>query len=259
MSENVFQRYSAYYDLLYRDKDYPAEAAYVVGVLRAASPVAKSVLEFGSGTGGHGQLLARHGFQVFGVERSQSMVDVALRGSKDGNDCRPGSFDCMAGDINTVRLDQTFDAVAALFHVVSYQTNNCDVLQTFGNAARHLCPNGVFVFDVWHGPAVFSDRPSVRIKRVEDDTTRLTRIAEPEMDVQAGVVIVRYTMIAESKQDGRSTTFGEEHRMRYFFPTEIDLLARQTGFTLEGSEEFLSGNKPSQGTWGVTYVLRKQA
>ncbi len=139
-----------------------------------------------------------------------------------------GSFDCVKGDIKTIELDSVFDAVVSLFHVVSYQTRNSDLLETFSNAARYLNWKGFFFFDVWHGPAVLNERPSVRVKRVEDENTRLTRIAEPELDVNAGVVTVRYSMLAESKGDGRLTRFGEEHRMRYLFPAEIDLLAGQT-------------------------------
>ncbi len=37
---------------------------------------------------------------------------------------------------------------------------------------------------------------------------------------------------------------------------EIDLLAKMTGFTLLGAEEFMTGNKPSQDTWGVNFILR---
>ncbi len=262
MNDDVFQRYSAYYDLLYRDKDYAAEADYASRTLRAASPRTSTLLEFGSGTGRHGRLLARQGFQVFGVERSASMVAVArapsvLPGSGPAAAPGEGSFDCRQGDIRTVRLDRTFDAVLSLFHVVSYQSANADALQTFANAARHLQPGGRFFFDVWHGPAVLRERPAVRVKRLEDATTRLTRIAEPELDVAASVVTVRYTMLAENRADGRLVTFREEHRMRYFFPTEIELLAGQTGFTVERTEEFLTGRPPAESTWGVAYLLRK--
>lgn len=270
MSEDVFQQYSAYYDLLYRDKDYAAEAAYVLRTLRNAVPTARTLLEFGSGTGRHGRLLAEQGFEVFGVERSESMVaaahnpGVAPLPASHSSLPAPRSplssvskFDCVQGDIRNVNLGRTFDAVLALFHVVSYQTSNADLLQTFASAARHLELGGVFVFDVWHGPAVLSERPSVRVKRVENDSTLLTRIAEPELDINAGVVTVRYSMLAESKADGKLVKFGEEHHIRYLFPTEIELLARQTGFTVERCEEFLSGNPASERTWGVAYVLRK--
>ena len=121
------------------------------------------------------------------------------------------------------------------------------------------CGTGIFLFDVWHGPAVLKERPSVRVKRIEDDKTRLTRIAEPEMDTNTNSVTVRYTMLAESKADRRLTTFGEEHKMRYLFPTEIEFLASQTGFQVERSEEFLTRDIPSESTWGVAYLLRKVA
>ena len=84
------------------------------------------------------------------------------------------------------------------------------------------------------------------------------RIAEPELHIDSGVVVVRYTILAESKTSGRLTTFNEEHRMRYFFATEIDLLAKQAGFAVEKSEEFLTGKTPSNKTWGVIYLLRRE-
>lgn len=256
MSADVFKQYGAYYDLLYRDKDYATEANYVGEVLRSALPKPRRLLELGSGTGRHGRLLSQQGFQVFGIERSESMVEVARRTGETGTGS--GTFDCAVGDIRTVALEQSFDAVFSLFHVVSYLTSNSDVMQTFVAAARHLEPGGAFLFDVWHGPAVLNERPAVRVKRVEDDATRLWRIAEPELDTADGVVTVRYTMLAESKVDSRLTTFQEEHRMRYFFPTEIDLLAKQAGFAVERSEEFLTGRPPGESTWGVAYVLRKE-
>src|SRR5262245_52735638 len=70
MNDDVFQQYSEFYDLLYRDKDYAAESAYIIRQLQACTPAVRSVLEFGSGTGGHGYLLAQAGFDIFGIERS---------------------------------------------------------------------------------------------------------------------------------------------------------------------------------------------
>lgn len=258
MSDDVFQRYSDYYDLLYRDKDYDAEAAYIGQTLRAADPHARSLLEFGSGTGKHGRRLASQGFDVYGIERSEFMVAAARRSAAESPPTGGGRFDCRQGDIRTENAGRIVDAVISLFHVVSYQTGNAEARQTFANAARHLRPNGKFLFDVWHGPAVLGERPTVRVKRVEDEKTRLIRIAEPELDLNAGVVTVRYTMLAESKADSGLTTFTEVHRMRYFFPTEIELLADQTGFDVVRREEFLTGKPPSESTWGTAYLLQKR-
>src|SRR5205807_7378308 len=119
---DTFQRYSAYYDLLYRDKNYVAEADYIAQILRTSRSNVQTLLEFGSGTGRHGRLLAQRGFQVLGIERSETMIKAALDRASEPSDCAPGNFECKEGEIRTIRLSRTFDAVTALFHVVSYQT-----------------------------------------------------------------------------------------------------------------------------------------
>jgi SAM-dependent methyltransferase len=258
VTSDSFQRYSAYYDLLYHDKDYRGEADYVFATLRAANPTTKEVLEFGSGTGRHGCLLGERGLRVFGIERSESMVTAARNAARLNCHSPVGAFQCIRGDIRNIKIDHLFDAVLSLFHVISYQTTKADVVKTFANAAHHLKPRGVFLFDVWHGPAVVSQRPTVRIKRVEDDKTRIIRIAEPELDMSAGIVTVQYTILVESKSDGQVVSFCEEHRMRYFFPPEIELIAEQNGFAVEKTEEFLTGGNPSEKTWGVMYLLRNR-
>ena len=259
MSDDAFQRYSAYYDLLYRDKDYAAEANYVAHTLRSASPGIETVLELGSGTGRHGRLLAGQGFSVFGIEGSESMVAAAQRMAIEYSGGARGSFDCIHGDIRKVAMRRTFDAVISLFHVMSYQISNRDVRSAFDSAGRHLDSGGLFFFDVWHGPAVLHERPAVRVKRTEDESTRVTRIAEPTLDVNANTVTVRYTVLAEAKGTGLLTSFGEIHHIRYFFPTEISMLAEQAGFEVVRNEEFLSSAPASEGSWSVAYLLRRQS
>ncbi|HEY2400385.1 MAG TPA: class I SAM-dependent methyltransferase, partial [Steroidobacteraceae bacterium] len=58
----VFDAYAAYYDLLYRDKDYPGEARYVQSLLRRHGVSDGDLLELGCGTGRHAEQLVRLGF-----------------------------------------------------------------------------------------------------------------------------------------------------------------------------------------------------
>ena len=67
-SHSVFDEYARYYDRLYRDKDYQAEADYVAGLIQRFNPNAHSILELGSGTGIHAALLAEKGFTVHGSD-----------------------------------------------------------------------------------------------------------------------------------------------------------------------------------------------
>jgi len=51
MTKKVFDAYSHYYDLLYRDKNYKAETDYICKNINELNPEAKSLLDLGCGTG----------------------------------------------------------------------------------------------------------------------------------------------------------------------------------------------------------------
>lgn len=244
----VFKAYSRYYDLLYRDKDYVGEAAYIQSLLARQGVTQGDLLEFGSGTGKHGRLLAEHGYRVHGIERSAEMV--AQAGAVDG-------FTCQQGDICTVQMGRTYDAVLSLFHVVSYLTSNANVQAVFARAAEHLKTGGLFVFDFWYSPAVYAQRPAVRVKRMADEQVEITRIAEPVIYPNENKVAVNYTIYARDLASGSVQTLSETHPMRHFSLPEIDLLAESNGFMLIGAEEFLTGNPAGEDTWGVCVTLKR--
>lgn len=249
MSSIIFNAYSRYYDLLYHDKNYNAEAEYVGAILHKYGIIGRDILEFGSGTGKHGNILAAQGYHVLGIEQSADMVAQA---------CQSADFSCTQGDIRKIHLARCFDAVVSLFHVMSYQTRNKDIQAVFLKAAQHLCRGGLFVFDVWYTPAVLAQRPSIRIKRMSDESVDVTRIAEPVIFVNENQVDVHYTIIVRDKASGLTEQFSEIHSMRHFSLPELDMLADRSGFERICAEEFLTGNTPGEDTWGVCLILRRK-
>lgn len=245
---DCFNEYSLYYDLLYRDKQYGAEIDYVHDLLGRNQVSGQDILEFGSGTGKHGRLLADRGYSVTGIERSAEMV--AQASAIDG-------FSCQQGDIRSVKLGCTFDAVLSLFHVISYQVSNADVSAVFARAGEHLLAGGLFVFDVWYSPAVYAQRPEVRVKRLVEGDLKITRLAEPVIYPSENRVDVNYTIFAENTESGACQTVTENHSMRHFSLPELDLLASAAGFERLCAEAFLTGEAPGEDTWGVCLVLRK--
>lgn len=248
MSKDVFKVYSRYYDLLYRDKDYAGEADYIKRLLRRHGITQGNLLEFGSGTGKHGRLLAEAGYQVHGIERSAEMVKLAEQGN---------GFTCETGDICAVQLARHFDAVLSLFHVVSYQVTNASLHAVFARAAEHLDLGGLFLFDFWYTPAVYSLRPSVRVKRMADESVEIVRLAEPVSHVNENRVDVHYTIFVTDRSTGTVQTLQETHPMRHFSLPEMDLLAEVHGFVRIDAVEFLTGNELGESTWGVCVALRR--
>lgn len=244
----VFNAYSRYYDLLYRDKDYVGETDYIQALLARHGITQGNLLEFGSGTGKHGNLLAARGHQVHGIERSAEMVSQAAL--SDG-------FTCQQGDVCTIQVGRSFDAVLSLFHVVSYQVSNSDVQAVFARAAEHLKSGGLFIFDFWYSPAVYAQHPVVRVKRMADKSVEITRLAEPVVYPNENRVDVNYTIYALDLASGTVQTLTETHPMRHFSLPEIDLLAQFNGFTRINAEEFLTGRPAGEDTWGVCVTLKR--
>jgi SAM-dependent methyltransferase len=252
---NSFGFYSHYYDLLYKDKDYLAEVEYVCALLHkyTIKGTCKSILELGCGTGIHAELMSRRGLRVHGVELSQSMLDIALKRIADVE----GELCFALGDARNYRIEKKFDAVISLFHVLSYQTRQDDLRGMLKTASDHLDDQGVLVFDFWYGPAVLWQRPSLRVKRLENEHVSVIRIAEPVLYEEDNVVDVNYTIFAEDRLNGKIEKLVETHRMRYFFLAELDDELSRAGFARLMAEEWLSGALPSKKTWGVSIVARK--
>jgi SAM-dependent methyltransferase len=252
---SIFGTYSRYYNLLYKDKNYTGETDYVHHLIKKYQPNAKNILDLGCGTGRHDILLAQRGYEITGVDMSEEMLAVANSQLLSINP-KPSYINFIRDDIRAVRLSTTFDVVISLFHVMSYQTTNNDLTAAFATARAHLKEKGIFIFDCWYGPAVLTDRPAVRVKRLEDEEVHVTRIAEPVMHPNQNLVDVNYHVFVKEKASGKVEELKETHRMRYLFLPEIDLLLRKTGMEIIESSEWMTGREPGFDTWGVCFVVR---
>ena len=244
----VFDKYAQYYDLLYQDKDYSGEVNYIDGLIKRHSPGAKTLLDLGCGTGKHDHFLSLAGYNVSGVDLSPEMIDLA-KTKYSSSGC---SF--YTGDVRDVDLKQQFDIVISLFHVISYQTNNEDVVQMLQTAKKHLKPNGLFIFDFWYGPGVLTERPVKRTKLLENDSLVVSRLAEPIMYANRNVVDVNYAVTVTDKTSKENHTLHEKHPMRYFFMPELLHFLQSNKLKYLHDEEWITGKDMSFNTWNGVII-----
>lgn len=276
--------YTDLYDYFYRDKDYERECDLLEQLFQTyGGGATRSVLDLGCGTGGHSLVLAQRGYAVVGVDRSAGMLTRARQkaealgkgggGNSDSNDDNDkdnnisNDNSVVAGhgravfrqeDIRDAEFgDEKFDAALMMFAVLGYQLENADVLSALRTARRALLPGGLFVFDVWYGPAVLGERPSERVKVVSTEAGgQILRAASAELDARRHLCAVRYRVWR--LEDGRVPESAEEtHRMRYFFPLELELLLETSGFSMLRLGAFPDfAREPDETTWNVTCAAR---
>lgn len=256
MKNQVFGNvYAEEYDLFYKGKDYEAECDMIEEIFRRhAAGKISTILDLGCGTGNHAVPLSKRGYQVTGVDRSPEMVEHAkakLQSQTSSPQLKP---QFLKGDVRSLNLDQHFDVVLMMFAVLGYQVTNEDVLAALRTVRRHLRPGGLFVCDVWYGPAVLAIRPGDRIKIIPTPGGKVIRAASGSLDVYRQTADVCYQTWSIKGQQVVSET-EETHRMRYFFPQELDLFFAQADINLLEITDFNNPAKsPTEETWNCLAV-----
>jgi SAM-dependent methyltransferase len=245
--------YSQYYDLLYSDKDYIGEVEYVDGLIKSNTNNAKNLLDMGCGTGRHAELFCDKGYVVHGIDLSLEMLKIAEHRRIGKEDRLNFSY----SNIQELNLDKKFDVIVSLFHVMSYQNSNEELIKAFEVAKNHLVDGGIFIFDFWYGPAVLTDLPTTRVKRLENEHIKVTRLAEPIIHPQENIVDVNYDVFIENKQSKEVVEKRELHKMRYFFDTELEMVCETVGFKVVNKLEWMGNTPPYFSSWNVVWILKK--
>lgn len=134
MPERIYADLVDWYTLLTPPSEYAEEAAwYQARILEHAQREVRTVLELGAGVGANASYL-RERFDMELVDLSEAMLEQCRR-------LNPG-VPTHVGDMRTLRLDRTFDAVFA-HDAVSYMLTPEDVRALAGTARAHLAPGGV--------------------------------------------------------------------------------------------------------------------
>ena len=250
--------YSKYYDVLYADKDYEKECDFIEEAFKQYSPFKPvKILDVGCGTGGHLIPLARRGYEVVGIDKSEWMVRLAEEKIRKYSALAlPARV--LVADVLDFNFDEESDACIAMFAVINYIVQTHDLIKTFKNIRRHLKQGALFIFDHWYGPAVLTIRPSSRVKVVEKNGVKVIRTVIPELDTFNCIQTSRYHLIA-IKGDKVIDETQEVHVLRYFFPQELIHYLNEAGFRVLKFCEFPYLDKPpSENIWNVATIAIAQ-
>lgn len=248
----VFQNYAYYYNAFYRDKDYKGEVAQIDYLLKRYGNGINKLINFGCGTGKHDIELSKLGYQCSGIDMSPVMIDIARENAHSEKMDIPFAV----ADIRSYEPQEQYDAVISLFHVMSYQNENTDILPAFQSARKALNKGGLFLFDAWYGSGVLSDKPAVRVKEIEDEKNKLIRIARPVMHEKKNVVAVCYEVLVIDKATSQTRVINEVHNMRYFFRPELELLLELSGFELIDNLDCQTLEETNYESWTSYFIAR---
>jgi SAM-dependent methyltransferase len=230
----------------------------------------RRVLELASGTGRVTLPLAEagveHGFQVVGLELVPEMLRVAEERRAAAPPAVRESLDFARGDLRDWRADEPFDLILTPCGSVTHLLTLEDQLAAWTRARANLAPGGRFVVDVPapdHGAYADSfRRPPREILEVDLDTrddatdTRLIRYRSTRYHAHEQRAQVRflYDKFVGDAPPERSVSDYESH---VYYPRELHLLYRHTGFAVEETYGDYQGHPPRHSSRVLVYVGRK--
>lgn len=175
-------------------------------------------LELGIGTGRVAIPLRERGFEVSGIDASPAMVKK-LRAKKGG-----GAIPVEIGDFADVKVRGRFPLIYVAFNTFFALLTQDAQLRCFERVARRLTSDGLFVISAFVPDLARFDRGQ-RVGATHVDLDMVS-LEATQHDPAAQILISAHVVITE-----RCTRLYPV-KLRYAFPSELDLMARLAGMRL---------------------------
>lgn len=132
-----YDSFAPFYDFAMGDQR--EVAAALTKLIRRHAPEAKTVLEFGCGSGSLLKIFASN-YQCWGIDLSAGMAAIARR--------KVPAARITVGDISKLKLARRFDVIICAFDTINHIPKFTGWKQVFSRAYEQLEDGGVFIFDI---------------------------------------------------------------------------------------------------------------
>jgi SAM-dependent methyltransferase len=253
-----FDVYAAFYDLMYKDKDYRGEAKYIDQLVRKFSKKDSgviSLLDLACGTGKHLFELSALGYKnLSGSDIASAMIQVARKNAEQKKVNIPfHNFSFQESD----KIAKKHDVVISMFSAINYLTAYEDQIRTLKNIHSLLHEGGLFIFDYWNGCAVTESYSPVKVLRKKQDESEIVRISETSLDRITQQATVKFTC-SYLKDNVRISEFEEIHLLHYYYFAEMKNLLLSQNFEILYVGPFMRPDEPLDSKeWNISIVARK--
>ena len=219
---SCYEALAASYDGLTRDIPYEKYLRFFKTLLRRHGVTATTVLDLACGTGSLSVLLAKHGYRVLGVARSEEMLTVAAEKAMELEENQPFFA---AQPMQRLKIPEPVDACVCALDSINYVTKPQDVQKAFRRVYESLRPGGLFVFDINTPYKLEGLDGQVFLDETEDSYCVWRAVYDKRHS------LCRYGMdLFQQANDGLWERSFEEHVERAYTPEELSQWLTDAGF-----------------------------
>ena len=145
MEETGYETFAFYYDSLTQNVNYDERAEYFDRLIQTFLHSSGNVLlDLACGTGTMSEKMTKRGYDVIGVDYSDSMLNQALEKKLE----KGLSIQYVMQDMRELELFGNIRAVVSVCDSMNYIMEPEDLKKVFGLVKEYLAENGVFIFDL---------------------------------------------------------------------------------------------------------------
>lgn len=215
--------FARFYDLIYHQQRDGVDNEYFQNEIRQTKG---KILELGVGTGRLFINALNQGADIYGIDISQSMIDV-LSKKLEGEQHKRISLQ----NIIDFSFDFKFDLIIAPFRVIMHLLEKEKQIKAINNVLEHLNKNGRFIFDV------FVPDLSQLINGIDNHTDfegeydkgrRIKRTVSTKPDLINQIINIKFNL--EWDEDNEQKHDEWMIQLRFFFRYELEHLIERSNF-----------------------------
>lgn len=217
------ESYARFYDLIYHQLRDDVDLAFFQNAIRNTKG---KILEVGVGTGRLFTNALHMGADIYGLDISQSMIDILEK--KLGKD----QFKRISRqNIVDFNYDFKFDLIIAPFRVMMHLLDKEEQIKALNNVCRHLNPGGRFIFDAFVPDLKQLIRGTENQTDFEEEYEpgrKIRRTVSTEPDLIQQLIHITFHL----EWDEEEGTKFEEWKvpLRFYFRYELEHLVERSDF-----------------------------
>ena len=250
MTHEYPKNYARFYDLIYHQQRDGVDNEYYQNEIKQTKG---KILEIGVGTGRLFINALNQGADIYGLDISQSMIDVLYKKLNRDQYKR-----ISLKNIIDFSFDFKFDLIIAPFRVIMHLLEKDEQIRAINNVYKHLNTNGRFIFDVFvpdltqliNGIDNYID-----FEGEYDSGRKIKRIISTRPDLINQMIHIKFRL--EWDEDNELKHEDWMIPLRFFFRYELEHLIERSNFNRYKILGDYQGNELNQKSKDFIIICRK--
>lgn len=209
------------------------------------------VVDLGCGTGTLTNLMYRKGYDMIGVDFSESMLDVAQKKRDDKG------FDILYlnQDMRDFDMYSTVGTVYSVCDSINYILKNEEVVRTFGLVEKFLYPGGLFMFDF---NTLYKYENVLANSTIAENRESCAFIWENYYDEESKINEYDVSIFVEQDEPDTFKRFTETHYQRGYTLDEMTGFLKEAGLDILLVRDSDTREEPTEESQRIFIVAKKK-